>query len=101
MSPTDDEYGEYEKRVMAALRTVREVSGIDQIPLSLAAGMGRNQVNRYERLRVHATLDSIERLLAAIAENAPRRTNVRTVYDLLAYAEGKVRLTVDEPREQA
>lgn len=99
MAPIDDEYGEYEKRVMAALRTVREVSGVDQVPLSLAAGMGRNQVNRYERLKVHATLDSLERLLVTIAEVAPRRTNVRTVFDLLAYAEGKVTLTVDEPRE--
>ena len=34
-----------------------------------------------------------------LTEIAPRRTNVRTVFDLLAYAEGKVTLTVDEPRE--
>ena len=99
MTPHDDEYGEYEQRVIAALRTVREVSGIDQVPLSLAAGMGRNQVNRYERLKVHANLDSLERLLATIAEVAPRRTNVRTVYDLLSYAEGKIDLTVNQSGE--
>jgi len=99
VNANEDRYTEYEKRVIGALRTVREVSGVDQVPLSLAAGMGRNQVNRYERLKVHATLGNLERVLAAIGEIAPRRTNVSTVYDLLALAEGKVKLTVEERGE--
>ncbi|WP_372595650.1 helix-turn-helix domain-containing protein [Actinotalea sp.] len=99
MCDTDDRYTEYEKRVIGALRMVREVSGVDQVPLSLAAGMGRNQVNRYERLKVHATLGNLERLLVEIGQLAERRTNVRTVYDLLSLAEGKIALTVEQSSE--
>ena len=99
MTTTDDEFTEYERRVMAAFHTVRETSGAHQIELSVAAGMGRNQVGRYERLERHANLGDLERLLDAIRRTAPRRVSVATVFDLLAYAEGKVKLTVEERGE--
>ena len=99
MEHTDDQYTDYERRVMAAFHTVREASGAHQIALSVAAGMGRNQVGRYERLERHANLGDLERLLDAIRRTAPRRVSVTTVFDLLAYAEGKVKLTVEERGE--
>lgn len=91
---TDDEYTEYEKRVIRAFRDVRVMSGVDQVALSLAAGMGRNQVNRYERLKVHATIGALERLMSAMDGLATRRTTVRTVDDLLAHASGRLALTM-------
>ena len=94
MAITEDEYTEYEKRVIEAFRAVREMSGVDQAPLSLAAGMGRNQVNRYEKLHVHATIDALDRLMAAMGDLATRRTTVRTVEDLLANASGTLKLTM-------
>jgi len=96
MNATNDTFTDYEKRVINALRTVREVSGVDQIPLSLAAGMGRNRVGQIERLERHATLGVLERLLTAAAKLSTRRTNVRTVSDLLAVAEGKITVTIEQ-----
>lgn len=80
---------DYEARVIDALRTVREVSGIDAKALSLLAGLGHNQVGRIERGERHANLATLARLLDAMHEHAPRRTNVASVYELLEVAEGR------------
>lgn len=100
MTPTQTPFTEYEIRVIDCLLAVRETSGVDQIPLSYEAGMSRNTYGRIERRERHADLDQLSRIMAAMTRLARRRTNVRTLFDLLAYAEGKIKLQVLEVVEQ-
>jgi len=86
---------EYQDRVIAALRAVREASGVDQVPLSIAAGMGHNQIGRIERGERVPSLRQLAAIMQALQRVAVRRTNVTTLHDLLGVVEGEVELTVE------
>lgn len=100
VAPSQKPFTAYENRVIGALRAVREASGVDQIPLSRAAELSRNTYGRIERGERHADIDQLSRIMTAMTDLAVRQTNVRSLYDLLAYAEGKISLTVEQRRDE-
>ena len=83
---------EYVSAVGAALRAVREASGLSQRTLSLAAGLGREQVQRFEAGTSVPDLKQLAAIMETIGRTATRRTNIVTAADLLCLAEGKIEI---------
>lgn len=93
MPISDATITDYERAVAAALRDVRVLSDVDQIPLADAAGMNISVYGRIERAERHATIEQLDRIMRAMTRLAAQPTNVQTVTDLLRYAEGSIALT--------
>ena len=93
MSPAVTPLSEWELRLADAVRDVRRASDVDQIPLAIEAGLDVKTVGNIERGQRHARMDQLEAIVAAMARLSPTPTNVQSVTDLLAYADGRISLT--------
>jgi len=49
-----------------ALKVLRELKGVSQVGLARQAGIGKSQLSKYENGKGVPTLDSLERVLAAL-----------------------------------